>query len=363
MATETVVSTKVLGSSNPIAKKFRAISNSFKGVGCGFIMLVIGLTLIYQSVYGVTEYSKILESLPLESVESMPSSADLVKVKGNPSTDSPVTINYEKCSDTYCYSKESFTTEPAYYITVDKQRFEVVKYVTKETVTKDVGGSEVEETVEKIEYKEEWVSKEKKSLWANILIDSKLKIEGSDKVRILTELSENTINGVYIDNLQPLNNYGQNISSQVGGTRLVYSYIPINESPIDLIVTGRLQNLTIKDGSPFILTTMSDNQLIKMLGDEENMSRTAYLIGSWLLVFLGLSMIIAPIIELVKWIPLFGWAAKTAAGIISFIIATLLVLGGWVILKFWWLIIIVIIVIIAAAIILVNKSKANKAKE
>lgn len=362
MATERVISSRVIGSSNPIAKKFRSIGNSIKGVGCGFILLVIGLVLIFQSVFGVKEYSKILAALPLLTTSEATGSQELVKVKGIPEVATPAVYAYEQCSDAKCFGTTTpQTTEASYYLSAQKQRFEIVKHVTTETITKDVGGDEVEETVEKTTYEEEWVAKETEALWASFKLDGKITVIGSDTTNLKVDLEEKTIPNVKIDNLTPLEYYGQQPSSQVGNTRLVYSYFAQSLPAPELIVTGELQSNTIKDGDPFIITTMNESDLIKTLGEEENFTRLAYALGSWLLTFIGLSMIMAPIIELVNWIPLFGWAAKAAAGAIAFIVATLLVAGSWLFLKFWWLILIILAALIVLAVFLVIRSRNQAA--
>ncbi len=364
MATERVISSRVVGSSNPIAKKVRSISSSIKGVGCGFIMLIIGLVLIYQSVYGVKEYSKILAALPMQEASESMGNEELVKVKGMVDVPTPVEYSYEKCANAQCFGETTPSkTELALYLSIDKQRFEIVEHVRTETRTRDVGGDEVEEQVEVKEYKEEWVSKEKKTLWADFTLNGKVTVKGSPDTKLMIETEEKEVADVKIDNLSALNYYGQQPSAQVGSTRLVYSYIPLSLPAPEYIVTGRMETNTIRSGDPFIVTDMTESQLIQALGDEENFTRWAFAIGSWVLTFIGLSMIMAPIIELVDWIPLFGWGAKAAATGLAFVIATVLVLGSWLILKFWWLILLLTIALIALAVYLVAKKRKPETAE
>lgn len=365
MATERVISSRVVGSSNPIAKKMRSIGNSIKGVGCGFIMLIIGLVLIYQSVYGVKEYSKILAALPMQEASESMGNEELVKVKGSVDVPTPVEYSYEKCANAQCFGETTPSkTELAMYISVDKQRFEIVEHVRTETRTRNVGGDEVEEQVEVKEYNEEWVSKESKVIWADFTLNGKVTVKGSADTKLMIDPVEKEVANVKIDNLSALNYYGQQPSAQIGSTRLVYSYIPLTLPAPEFIVTGRMESKTIRTGDPFIITDMTESQLIKALGDEENFTRWAFAIGSWVLTFIGLSMIMAPIIELVDWIPLFGWAAKAAAAGVAFVIATVLVLGSWLILKFWWLILLLTIALIALAVyLLAKKRKPEAAKE
>lgn len=74
--TERVISTKVIGSADPISKKFRSIKSAFGGIGCGIVLLIVGIVLVYNSVNGVKEYSKIVEALPTKTSDhSLPTSS------------------------------------------------------------------------------------------------------------------------------------------------------------------------------------------------------------------------------------------------------------------------------------------------
>lgn len=359
---EKVISSKVIGSANPIAKKFRSIKNAFAGIGVGIVLLILGLFLIFQSVYGVKENSKLVASLALtKATEATVSDSDLIKLQGKPVNVTPVKYEYEKCVTRDCYSwqntKESLPQ--ALYLKVEKQRFEVVKHVRTETRTTEFAGQETEETVEITEYKEEWVTKDTIKQWANFNMGSIL-VEPSDNTKLMTNNTSAEVANIKIDNLGELNNYGQEASSEVGATRLVYTYLPYTTESTDFLVVGKLANKTVASGEPFIVTDKSEDQLVKALEDEENLARAGFAFFSWLSVFIGLSMLLAPILEFVSWIPLAGKLAKFVAGLIALITATILVAASWLILKFWWLILIVVIVLIAAAVFLVVKMAAKK---
>lgn len=360
--TENVISSKVIGSANPIAKKFRDIKSAFAGIGVGIVLLIVGMFLIYQSVYGVKEYSKIVNNLPLTvATETNVTNADLIKLKGYPTASNAVKYGYEKCTVSACTPGfiTTATLPSAYYIKVEKQRFEVVEHRRTETRTKNVGGDEVEEEVEIIEYKEEWVTKETAKQWATFNLGN-IKVTPSDSINLIADLVTAEVANVKINNLTPLNNYNQTPSASVGNTKIVYSYLPLTDAIPEFIVVGSLANGSITSGDPFILTTKTNAQMVQTLETEENVTKLGYAIFSWLAVFIGLSMLLAPIIELVEWIPLFGGAAKFAAGAISFIVATVLVLGGYLVLKFWWVIIIILVALVAGAIVLIRKKGAPK---
>lgn len=360
--TEKVVATKVLGSANPIAKKFRSIKNTFAGIGIGIILLIVGLFLIFQSVYGVKEYSKIVSGLSLKTAsEAGIGDTELVKLKGKLENVTPIAYEYEKCVTRDCYTWQNTKERlpQALYLKVEKQRFEVVKHVRTETRTTEFAGQETEETVEITEYKEEWVTKETTKQYATFNF-GELLIKPSEETKLMASTTSAEVANVKIDNLGPLNNYAQEVSSEIGATRLVYTYLPYSESLPEFIVVGKVANKTIATGEPFIFSDKSDEQIIKALEDEENTARTGFAFFSWLATFIGLTMLLAPILELVSWIPLVGKAAKFVAGLIALVTATILVAASWLILKFWWLILIFIIALIGLAIFLVVKMASKK---
>ena len=84
MADERIVSETVVGSSNPIARYGRSLVDSIKGIGTGFIMVLIGFVILYWSV-GMKENSGAVAKLPLTPAESVSASqAGLVKITGKP---------------------------------------------------------------------------------------------------------------------------------------------------------------------------------------------------------------------------------------------------------------------------------------
>ena len=128
---------------------------------------------------------------------------------------------------------------------------------------------------------------------------------------------------------------------------------------MNFIVIGSLQNGQITSGDPFIVSNKTDSQIVSNLQTSENTQRVIYMVISWVLTFLGLSMLFAPIIELVDIIPFAGGAAKAVAGVISAILATVMVLGGWLLIKFWYIFVILIVALIILAVKLITSKKAK----
>ena len=361
--TERVVSTKVLGSSNPIAKKFRSFKTAVSGIGCGIILLIVGLVLVYNSIYGVKEYSKIVAALQLKNAAEVTSNEELVKVTGSVTNSVPLSITYDQCSDKFCNPMliTPVTVGDMFSYDMTKQRYEIIKTVRQETRTKEFAGQETEETVEITEYKEDWVNKETKKAFGQFNLGN-IKVEGNETLKPMfskTEETSKTYNFVKIDNPGIMENYGQLPGPLVGNTQLVLNSVPVLNGK-QVIVVGKFENGSIKSGDPFIITTSSDAKLIEALGTEESFQRAALLVFAWLALFIGLTMLIAPILELVNWIPLLGGAAKFVAGIIAFITATMIVLGSYVLMRFWYVFIILFVVIIVVAIKLVMGVKKKE---
>ena len=355
--TETVVSSKVIGSSDPISKKVRSIKGAIGGIGCGFILLIVGFILIFNSVYGVKEYSKIIAALPGLKAEEVTTNQDLAKISGTVTNSTPVNLLYTKCLDKICnpLTNSAQKVENLFYYEYQKQRFEIVKHVRQETRTKEFAGQETEETVEITEYKEEWVTKESNISFGSFNLAS-LKVEPNADTKMMIDMNNQEILDVTVDNVEAMNNYGQVPGPQVGSTKLIIKSIPVlNDKPV--IVVGKVENSSIKSGDPFIITTSNEAKLLSDLGQQETFQRVALLIFSWFCMFIGLSLLIAPILELVNWIPLFGNVAKFAAGVISFIVSTIIVLSGYLIIRFWYVFVILFVVLIVLAVMLITKRK------
>lgn len=358
--TERVISTKVVGSADPISKKFRSIKSAVGGIGCGIVLLIVGIVLVFNSVNGVKEYSKIVEALPTKSSDQITSNEELVKLKGVVTSPTSVSYIYNKCTDATCTASlaNTQTLSDLFYFDIQKQRYEIVKTVRQETRTTEFAGTEQEETVEITEYNEQWVTKSSDKAYGKFKIGS-ISIEGNANAKLMTSISSQTIPNIKIDNLTPLENYGQVPGPNIGSTQMVINSIPsfINK---EVIIVGKVENGVIKSGDPFIITTSNEAKLLADLGQEESFQRIALLIFAWLSLFIGLGMLIAPILELVNWIPLFGKMAKFAAGVISFILATIIVLGAYVLIRFWYIFLILFIGVIVLAIYLVAKNNKSK---
>ncbi len=354
-STSKVVSSRVLGSSNPILKKFGSIGKAIQGVGCGFFLVMISFVLIWSSINGVEVRSKIVSMLDFTSVDQLQGKNGMLKTQGVPSEVTPLNLVLNFCADASCsYTSDNIeAVSNALYFKVNYERYEVKKEVENITVTRVENGNEIEDTIEKTTYKEAWVSKTDNTISADFKLGPMQVL--TDKAELLAYTQDKTVENIKIPNFsEPLENYGQTVSSKVGAMRAVISYLPNTKQ--ELFIVGENNGALMRDGKPFIITDTDEAELIRHLESVENMQRTLWMVAAWLACFIGFSMIFAPIIELVDWIPLFGGAAKTAAGIIAFILASVVVAMGFVFIKFWYLFVLFLILAIALAVFLIIKA-------
>ncbi|MCA9386291.1 hypothetical protein KC717_06625 [Candidatus Dojkabacteria bacterium] len=355
MAQQKVISRKVVGSAHPVARKFRDIKNAFAGVGCGFGALIIGFILIVTSVTSVKEYSKIVAGLPLQSPEE--AQDGIVKIQGQPTINEPVSTTYQLCKVQDCGAPgESRTTTPSLYEVLTWERYEIVEETSTETRTVIENGQEVQETVETIEYNERWIEKDRSANWADFQIGTITVLpEGAKTV---LETSSTEVPDVHIPNAGIVENFGQQVSDQVGATRLKIEYIP--ESTDQLIVVGELTNGTIADGETLIVSNLSNDELVTKLENQEATARLAMRFFAWLLLTIGFGAILAPILEFVELIPVAGKVAKVAAFFISAVFSAFLVLTGVLLLKFWYIFAALGVVLFIGSIILITKHVQSK---
>lgn len=357
---ETIVNRTVLGSANPLARKFRDIKSAVGGIGGGIVAIIIGFILVYTSVYSVKEHSKVVAALPLEQASEVEANVnETVKIQGQPVLSVPRVLSYQMCDPLGCqYALDaSESIGNALYINGVYERYEVVKVTKTETRIVTEGGQDIEETVETTSYEEQWVEQGQKELWSEFnLANFQINPENA---KLVSELEEEVIENVYIPNATNLNTYDQEVSAQVGDTRLNVSYLPL---PDQVIVVGDVVNGEITGGDTFIVSDLGDSELVERLKSEEQTTRIVMRVVSWLMLTAGFTALLAPLMELIEIVPLFGGMIKAVAGVISAIVAAVIVLGGVLILKYWYLCLLGFVILLGVGIwVLVKRKKPASA--
>lgn len=124
----------------------------------------------------------------------------------------------------------------------------------------------------------------------------------------------------------------------------------------DLVVVGSLKQNTISDGVVFVITNKSNKDLIDSMSSMGTIEWWLYKVGALLLMTLGFTAFILPILTFLDIFPNLGIGAISLILLFGFIIAALLVFISAIIITFWWL----IFVIVGLVIIMLLRIKSKK---
>lgn len=329
---ERVVSTKVIGSSNPVARGFRKVSSSIAGVFGGCVMLFVALGMIIAAVKLVPDNSRKVEVLQLETPEEAKDKDGMVKVEAVPEVSTAATLEYSTKNEFGQESTQTFDKE-ALYISAKFEIYEQVKEVSTETsdVTKD--GQDSEETVEKTAIKEEWVTKTEVEKFGTFKMGT-LEVD-TKNIGTRFEKTDETIEDVVMPDGDAATVY-ENPSSEVGSTRLVIEYVPVSD---ELIVVGNLHNGKINGGEVNIISNYSDSELINKLRNEENAMRWVIRFLAWLFLTLGFTSVVGPLLVFADFIPgvnkIVGCVSFLVFGMLSALIVLLITFA----INYWWVVV------------------------
>lgn len=310
-----------------------------RGIGFGLIAIVLAFVVIFNSVNGVEENSKSIGALTLQSVGEVGDTRGQVKVFGEISTESPLALELFKCESVFCFDPETiFSEDDMIYYSVELQRFEVTRTIDKS----EESASGATETVS---YENEWITYFEEEKWADVNLEG---IElAPDKARIIADKESEELEGVYIEDLEPLDTYDRTPDQdepEFGTTRALVTYIPQDDR--EYIVVGEKRNSGITGGDNHIITDQTDAQLIERLGGEETATRWLLRGLAFLLLTFGFTSMLSPILVFTDWIPVAGQIARGAATTVSAIIAGIIVLSTVFFLNFWWAIALALIAIV-----------------
>ncbi len=302
-----VVSERIVGSSNPIARYFR---NFMKSVGGA----ILGVALFFGS-FGVMWYSENFVKHS-EVVVALPMSDSSALTEGTVKFDGPVDIA------SFAYAKPN--NEPVLYYSFLEETCILEKYTVTETVTRN--GQDVEQTVEK--ERNVWKGQPVEQ-WADFTV-------GGTKVSPSTAMQRLTLTNISQDG-----DYSGN-TCVIGGIR--HKTEAFASGPATrLIVVGDYLSGMVSGGTTFIISDLTNDQLVAKLQSEEK-ALFWMLKGIAVLMFAaGLTLIVSPILMLLNILPGLGKFLQILVFIVSFLLGIVVVLLATIILKLWWLILIIII--------------------
>lgn len=124
----------------------------------------------------------------------------------------------------------------------------------------------------------------------------------------------------------------------------------------DLVVVGDLERNNISDGVVFVITNKSNRDLINAMSGMGTTEWWLYKIGALLIMTLGFTAFILPILTFLDIFPNLGLRAISLILLTGFVLASLLVFVSAVVITFWWL----IFVIVGLVIIMLLRIKTKK---
>ena len=338
-----VVSQKVIGSANPIAKGIRNIKSSIGGICIGPVLVIVAIGMLFVSER-LDKKSAVVKQLSLEPASEASGKTGMHKIEGSAVLTTEI-IPPE-------------ITDKVLYYSYSKERYEQVEKVERETVTQNIGGDEVEQVVETTKLVDEWVSKESSEEWARFKL-AEIEITPNNAKSIVDYQRAE----YWFDNQTysyKLLTSGTTRNPVIGDERKVITYISVDGT---FIVIGEISNNKISGGDPFIVSNKSDADILSSLRTEENVTYLGFKIGSWLFLTLGLMLVIGPILALADFIPVAGKMANCLALIIASIVSAAIVLLITMLIKLWWLCLGLLIVGLIAAVVMIVMLLAKKSKK
>ena len=323
-----ILSRKVLGSANPLAKGFRdtkqGCMDSIGGMFLGFILFALAFVPAWCSVRGVAEHSKTLEALPLLTAAQAKGQTGLVKVHGKPENVEVVPF------DIAC--KEINAKKDVFWYHKALKEFREHPETRQKTVTRTVNGQEVQETVEEQYMVQDWqVLNEETQAAASFTLGG---------IEVLPRESD-----LRLTRFESCQDKGP---ETLGSKWLLVEYLPI-EDVGDLVVVGEMVSDRISSGTPFIITDKSADELVADLAASESAAKWGLTALSVILFFLGFNLIIGPLLFLLKYVPFVGGGLRFVIGVVSLVLSIVLVLIIKFVILYWWL----ILVLLAGLVILV----------
>ncbi|MDP4008594.1 MAG: TMEM43 family protein [Candidatus Peregrinibacteria bacterium] len=302
-----VVSERVLGSSNPIARYFRNLMKSVGGVVLGLILFFGSFGVMWFSE-NFTEHSKVVEAVPMSEASAL--------VEG--------TVKFEGPINVQDYAIVAPTGGDALYYSYLDERCEMETYNETKVVQRD--GQDVEQTIEK--ERNVWKG-EPLEEWATFTVGG-IKVNPSAAMNKL-QLTELSKEGNF------------NSGECVVGT---YRHKTMGFVPSDattLLVVGDYLGDSVSSGSTFIVTDLGNDALLAKLQGEESTLFWILKAAAALMFAAGLTLIVSPVLMLLNVLPGLGKALQAVVFFVSLILGIVVVLLATIILKFWWLILLLLL--------------------
>ncbi len=318
-----VVKREVIGSANPVAKFFRELSNSIKGIATG-ILFIIGSFILIGVTANQKEHSKVIEALPLQTPEEVEGFDGMVKIQGEPDYSNTVVAPN--------------TDEEVLYYSMRTEEFAVREVEKTRTVTEN--GQEIRETY--VEYETKWETVDTETKWSDFALGN-IEINNPGKATLRVDTEE------FYTNTEDLE-YNEFLSQEElvdvpQKRRVTVTGVPADST---LIVVGANSGDSIASGEEGTYFISNKNEA-DFLASQQSSERTKFwiLIGvTWFLMTSGFTMLLGPITKILDIIPGVGGLVNGLLFIVFGIVSAVIIFIAYIGIKFWWLILLILIALI-----------------
>jgi len=286
---------------SPFEKYQNKFSTSLSTVGLGLILVIVGFVLLGYSEGSLRE-SNAVQGLPLFEAETLKRTNGLVKITGYPIA--ACEINVPACEENLIY--------------IEKTREE------------EIDGK--------------WTLVKEDRSWTNFKLGN-INITPT-QARFVFDLKEKS---------------RQEGEEEENGKMVKYREITTGVADTEkFLVVGELKKGVIDNGSLFIVTNKTSKDLVGYLKEGKMLNWWIFKISAFLLLTLGLTAFVMPILIFLDIFPELGWLLNTIIFILSAIVAFIFVFLSTVVLTYWWLIFIVAGLVIISLVRIKAKSKQKK---
>lgn len=335
MSTRIIEQPGILGS---LGAKIKNLQGSLASACLGPILIIIGFVVLYQGE-SFKRSSDLVSALPLETASAVENQTGQHKFFGKP---------------TLIKSVIAPEVGEVLYYDYKLQNYREVEEVERETVTDVIDGKEVEKVVERTKLVEKWVDVGNESKWADFKLGGVTvkadKAEGHFDY-ISKEFRKSSTSSAYTDL------GGKTLEPVLGDSRILVNYIPIDS---EILVVGDISQNIVASGDTFIVSNLSDAELLASLEQTENATYWILKVVTFFLFLIGIGSLIKPLTAVLDFIPFVGGMLNGVIGVVSAVIAFLLVLMGSLIIKFWWAFLILFVVFVLVIIYLISRKAGQK---
>jgi len=128
----------------------------------------------------------------------------------------------------------------------------------------------------------------------------------------------------------------------------------------EIVVIGSLKNGEIRGGVVFIVTNKSNKDLLRSISNMGTTEWWVYKIGALLLITLGITSFVLPILTFLDIFPELGLPTIGLIFLFAFLMAALVVFIAAVVITFWWLIFVIVGLLLILLIRIKSKNKYRR---